>query len=124
MGVDRRIFLNDAGAIVGCTLGRFGIAEAEAARNGRTPITKQEWGEIVRGGAAGTRGGTVSNVGSDLQPVDTVGQTFLRGQIQQLLPLVEPAFPRADRAANHDDTALPGCVRVAPRSRGHPVRLM
>lgn len=54
MGVDRRIFLNGAGAILGCTLGRVGIAEAEAARDGRTPITKQEWGEIIRGGTTGT----------------------------------------------------------------------
>ncbi len=43
MGIGRRRFLNGAGAIVGCTLGRLGIAEADEARNGRTPITKKEW---------------------------------------------------------------------------------
>jgi protocatechuate 3,4-dioxygenase beta subunit len=143
MSVDRRRFLNGAGAIVGCTLGRLGIAEADEARSGRTPITKKEWDTIIRNGGAGTltcvetpqlvegpfyyesslerrsiaekhsgeplrlgitlaglipggpkcmplsgaiidvwhtdASGLYSNVGTDLQPVDTVGQTFLRG---------------------------------------------
>ena len=49
MSVDRRRFLNGAaGAIVGCTLGRLGIAEADEARSGRTPITRKEWDTIVR----------------------------------------------------------------------------
>ena len=168
MGVDRRIFLNGAGAIVGCTLGRVGLAEAEAARNGRTPITKQEWGEIIRGGTTGTltcvrtpevvegpfyyesslerrslaeshageplrlgitlaglipggsrctplsgaiidvwhtdAAGLYSNVGSDLQPVDTVGQTFLRGhQVTD------------DRGYVEFETIVPGWEIVAAR---------
>jgi protocatechuate 3,4-dioxygenase beta subunit len=143
VSVGRRRFLNGAGAIVGCTLGRLGIAEADEARSGRTPITKKEWDAIIRHGGEGTltcvqtpqvvegpfyyesslerrsitekhageplrlcitlaglipsgskciplSGGVVdvwhtdaaglySNVGVDLQSVDTVGQTFLRG---------------------------------------------
>lgn len=143
MSVDRRRFLNGAGAIVGCTLGRLRIAEADAVRSGRTAISKREWDAIVRHGGEGTltcvqtpevvegpfyyesslerrsiaekhageplrlgitlaglipggpkctplsgavidvwhtdAAGLYSNVGTDLQPVDTVGQTFLRG---------------------------------------------
>jgi protocatechuate 3,4-dioxygenase beta subunit len=144
MGVDRRKFLNGAGAIVGCTLGRIGIAEAAEARSGRTPITKKEWDAIIRHGGEGTltcvrtpdvvdgpfyyesslerrsitekhagqplrlgitlaglvpgpsskcmplsgavidvwhtdATGLYSNVSPDIQSVDTVGQTFLRG---------------------------------------------
>jgi protocatechuate 3,4-dioxygenase beta subunit len=124
-------------------LGRLGIAEADEARSGRTPITKKEWDTIIRNGGVGTltcvetpqlvegpfyyecslerrsitekhageplrlgitlaglipggpkcmplsgavidvwhtdAAGLYSNVGTDLQPVDTVGQTFLRG---------------------------------------------
>jgi len=142
MSVDRRLFLCGAGAIVGCTLGRTGIAEAVEARSGRAATTRKQWEALV--GAAGTAnlscvrtteilegpfyyessplrgaiaeqhagervrlGITVagmimanrcvplsgaivdvwqtdgaslySNVGADLQTVDTVGQTFLRG---------------------------------------------
>jgi protocatechuate 3,4-dioxygenase beta subunit len=145
VSVNRRRFLNGAGAIVGCTLGRFGVAEADAARSGRTPITRKEWDAIIRNAGkatltcvrtsqvvegpfyyessperraiaekhageplrlgitlaglvpeAGSGGcmplagavidvwhtdasGLYSNVGTDLQLVDTVGQTFLRG---------------------------------------------
>jgi protocatechuate 3,4-dioxygenase beta subunit len=143
MSVDRRRFLNGAGAIAGCTLGRLGIAEADEARSGRTPITKKEWDAIIRNGGQASLTcvqtpqlvegpfyyesslerrsiaekhageplrlcitlagllpsgakcmplsgavidvwqtdptGLYSNVGADLQPVDTVGQTFLRG---------------------------------------------
>ncbi len=143
MSLDRRRFLNGAGAIVGCTLGRLGIAEADEARSGRTPITKKEWDAIIRNsgqasmtcvqtpqlvegpfyyesslerrsiaekhvgealrlcitlaGLVPASGkclplsgavvdvwqtdptGLYSNVGTDLQPTDTVGQTFLRG---------------------------------------------
>jgi protocatechuate 3,4-dioxygenase beta subunit len=143
VGVDRRRFLTDAGAIIGCTLGRVGIAEADEARSGRTPITKKEWEAIVRNAGKGTltcvqtpvlvegpfyyesslerrsiaekhageplrlaitlaglipggskcmplsgavvdvwhtdATGLYSNVGKELQLVDTVGQTFLRG---------------------------------------------
>lgn len=144
MSVGRRRFLNGAGAIVGCTLGRLGIAEAVEARSGRTPTTKKDWEAIVRNGGVGTltcvqtpqvvegpfyyesslerrsitekhageplrlcitlaglipgpsgkclplsgavidvwhtdASGLYSNVGTDLQSVDTVGQTFLRG---------------------------------------------
>ena len=143
MSIDRRRFLNGAGAIVGCTLGRVGIAEADEARSGHTPITRKEWDAIVRHGGEGTMTcvqtpqvvegpfyyesslerrsiaekhageplrlgitlaglipggskcmplagavidvwhtdatGLYSNVGTDLQPVDTSGQTFSRG---------------------------------------------
>jgi protocatechuate 3,4-dioxygenase beta subunit len=137
--------VNGAGAIVGCALGRLGIAEADEVRSGRTPITRKEWDAIVRNAGNATltcvqtpqvvegpfyyessleRGsiaekhageplrlgitlaglvpgagsgqcmplagavidvwhtdatGLYSNVGTDLQPFDTVGQTFLRG---------------------------------------------
>jgi protocatechuate 3,4-dioxygenase beta subunit len=143
MSVNRRRFLNGAGAIIGCTLGRIGIAEAVEARNGRAATTKKDWDAIVRHGGEGTltcvqtpqvvegpfyyesslerrsitekhageplrlcitlaglvpgpgkcmplpgavidvwhtdSAGLYSNVGTDLQPLDTVGQTFLRG---------------------------------------------
>ena len=143
MSVNRRRFLNGTGAIIGCTLGRIGIAEAVEARSGRTPTTKKDWDAIVRRGGEGTLtcvqtpevvegpfyyesslerraitekhageslrlcitlaglipgpgkcmplpgavidvwhtdvAGLYSNVGTDIQPVDTVGQTFLRG---------------------------------------------
>ena len=145
MSVGRRRFLSGAGAIVGCTLGRLGIAEADEVRSGRTPITRKEWDAIVRNAGNATltcvqtpqvvegpfyyesslerrsiaekhageplrlgitlaglvpgagsgqcmplagavidvwhtdATGLYSNVGTDLQPVDTVGQTFLRG---------------------------------------------
>ena len=142
MGFDRRLFLGGTGAIIGCTLSRAGIAEAEEIRSGRTPITRQEWDAMIRGsghasftcvqttattegpfyyessllrraiaeGRAGvplrlgiTLGGIgagtgciplagaivdiwhtdatglYSNVGSDLQPANTSGQTFMRG---------------------------------------------
>jgi protocatechuate 3,4-dioxygenase beta subunit len=139
----RRRFLSGAGAIVGCTLGRLGIAEADEARSGRTPITKKEWDAIIRHGGDGTltcartpeavegpfyyesslerrsiaerhageplrlgitlagmvppgstciplvgavidvwqtdAAGLYSNISADLQVVETVGQTFLRG---------------------------------------------
>jgi protocatechuate 3,4-dioxygenase beta subunit len=142
MGFDRRIFLRGAGAIVGCALGRAGLAEAAEVRSGRAATTRKEWEALV--GAAGqanfncvptaeilegpfyyessplrsaiaerhqgervrlgitvagmilpnrcmpltgaivdiwqTDGvGLYSNVGPDLQNVDTVGQSFLRG---------------------------------------------
>ena len=142
MSFNRRRFLGGAGAIVGCTLGPVGLAEAAAARSGRIATTKKEWEALV--GAAGTANltcvrtaevlegpfyyessqlrsaiserhagervrlgitiagmimpsrcmpltgaivdvwqtdglGVYSNVGADLQAVDTVGQTFLRG---------------------------------------------
>jgi protocatechuate 3,4-dioxygenase beta subunit len=48
MGFDRRLFLGGTGAIIGCTLGRAGIAEAEEVRNGRTPITRAEWDTMIR----------------------------------------------------------------------------
>jgi len=143
VSIDRRKFLDSAGAVVGCALGRLGPVDADEARNGRIPITKQQWDAIVRAGGAGTltcvqtpevvegpfyyesslerrsiaekhageplrleitlaglipggggcaplsgaiidvwhtdAAGLYSNVGTDLQPVDTVGQTFLRG---------------------------------------------
>jgi protocatechuate 3,4-dioxygenase beta subunit len=143
MSVDRRGFLNGTGAIIGCTLGRIGIAEAVEARSGRVPTTKKDWEAITRNGGIGTltcvqtpevvegpfyyesslerrsitekhageplrlcitlaglipgpgkcmplsgavidvwhtdATGLYSNVGADLQSVDTVGQTFLRG---------------------------------------------
>src|SRR6185369_3931657 len=144
MSVDRRRFLNGAGAIVGCTLGRLGIAEADEVRSGRTPITRKEWDAIVQNAGEGTltcvqtpqvvegpfyyesslerrsltekhageplrlgitlaglvpgpsgkciplsgaiidvwhtdAAGLYSNVGPDIQLVDTSGQTFLRG---------------------------------------------
>ncbi|MEJ1962693.1 MAG: hypothetical protein WDO56_14570 [Gammaproteobacteria bacterium] len=145
MSIGRRKFLNGAGAIVGCTLSRLGLAEADEARSGRTPITRKEWDAIVQntgqatltcvqtpqvvegpfyyesslerrsiaekhageplrlgitlaGVTPGTgsgrcmplagavvdiwhadASGLYSNVGTDLQSVDTAGQTFLRG---------------------------------------------
>jgi len=144
VSINRRSFLNAAGTIAGCTLGRFGIAEADEVRSGRTAITKKEWDAIIRHGGEGTltcvqtpevvegpfyyesslerrsiaekhggeplrlgitlaglipggnakcmplsgaiidvwhtdAAGLYSNVGSDLQLIDTVGQTFLRG---------------------------------------------
>jgi protocatechuate 3,4-dioxygenase beta subunit len=54
MSTGRRRFLHGAGAIVGCTLGRIGLAEAQEARNGRTPITRKEWDAIIRHGGEGS----------------------------------------------------------------------
>jgi protocatechuate 3,4-dioxygenase beta subunit len=141
VSVGRRKFLSGTGAIVGCTLGRIGIAEADEVRSGRTPITRKEWDAIIGNGGRATltetpqlvegpfyyesslerrsitekhageplrlgitlaglipnvskcmplsgavvdvwhtdAAGLYSNVGADLQPVDTAGQTFLRG---------------------------------------------
>jgi protocatechuate 3,4-dioxygenase beta subunit len=143
MRFDRRVFLSTgAGAIVGCTLGRSGLAGAAEMRSGRTPTTRKDWDAIIKsegganltcvrttqlvegpfyyesslerrvltekhpgeplrlgitlaGLAQGNRcmplsgavvdvwhtdaSGLYSNVGADLQPVDTSGQTFLRG---------------------------------------------
>jgi protocatechuate 3,4-dioxygenase beta subunit len=141
MGIDRRVFLGRAGAIIGCTLGGSSLAEAGTPRGGRTPITRKEWDAIIGSegradftcikateategpfyyessplrrditdrrpgeklrlrisvGGVSMRGcyplpgaivdiwqtdptGLYSNVGLDLQPVDTSGQFFLRG---------------------------------------------
>lgn len=140
MGIDRRMFIGGAGAIVGCALGGADIA---AARNGKAPTTRQQWdaiigqqfsadqfncvrtaqategpfyyesspgrrsiaerrpgvplrlgitlGGLVTGTQCNPLSGAVvdiwqtdatglySNVGADLQPVDTSGQSFLRG---------------------------------------------
>jgi protocatechuate 3,4-dioxygenase beta subunit len=140
MDFDRRAIVTGLGALAGG--GLVPASVAEAARSGRTPITREEWDGIIRSGAAGsftcvrttpnTEGpfyyesslerraiaerlpgmplrlgitlgglaaadrcfplagavvdvwqtsaaGLYSNVGADLQPVDTTGQTFLRG---------------------------------------------
>lgn len=140
MDFDRRRFVRGAGAALGA-LGCTAIVRAQGLRDGRTPITRAEWDEMVRvsegqfaceqtppategpfyyesslarsalaegrpgeplrlgitlggidpmGSCAPLRGavidiwqtdtaGLYSNVGADLQPVDTTGQTFLRG---------------------------------------------
>ncbi len=142
MDIDRRLFIGGASAIIGCTLSRAGLAEADAARTGKTPMTRKEWDAIIQEGgranltcvatAEATEGpfyyessllrrditdrrpgerlrlgitlggitvsplciplagavidiwqtdatGLYSNVGRDLQLVDTSGQSFLRG---------------------------------------------
>lgn len=81
IGRQGRGFLSGAGAIVGCTLGRAGIAEAVDARSGRTPTSRKDRDAIIRGWGhvwQTDATGLYSNVGTDLQPMDTVGQTFLR----------------------------------------------
>jgi protocatechuate 3,4-dioxygenase beta subunit len=165
MRFDRRRFLSHAGAIVGCTLSRSGLAEAEAVRSGTAPITRKDWDAIIGGAGKGsfsciqtpevTEGpfyyesslerralaerhpgeplrlgitlagvfpggrcipltgavidvwqtdasGLYSNVGADLQPVDTAGQTFLRGH--QLTD---------DQGYVEFDTIVPGWELVA-----------
>jgi protocatechuate 3,4-dioxygenase beta subunit len=166
MDFDRRRFVRGAGATLGA-IGFAGAADAQQDSNGRRPITRAEWDQIIRGaGSAGftcvqatqmdegpfyyesslerrslaegrpgeplrlsiTLGGVpvdgrggcqplrgavidiwhtdatglYSNVGPDLQPVDTTAQTFMRGH--QLTD---------DKGHVEFDTIIPGWEIVA-----------
>src|SRR5207253_10862274 len=48
---DRRAFVRAAGATLGASV-VAGLAQAQVPRDGRTPITRNEWDRIIRAGAA------------------------------------------------------------------------